>query len=98
MVSGRRINGKIAYTSEDEAESTRERCIRVAAIVIVTTAGIWKVCWGVRNEEPLLIENGTVTMLSRSGIRGGNKSFIFIVGGQEREGVTVQIKSKQNLE
>ena len=44
MISGRRMNRRIAYTCEDQAESTRERCIRVEAIVIVTTAGAWNIC------------------------------------------------------
>ena len=44
---------KVSYTSEDpEAKFTRERCIRVAAIVIMIRLGISNICGVKRIKKP----------------------------------------------
>ena len=45
-------NQRVSYMLEDpEAKSTRERCIRVAAIVMTITLGVSNVCGVKRNKE-----------------------------------------------
>src|SRR6266851_2224967 len=53
IMSRRKHVWRMAHASEDpDVKSTRERCIRVAAIVIVITAGPWNICIAEKRKKP----------------------------------------------
>jgi len=51
VLSRKKKGSEGSYTSE-EAKFTRERCIRVAAIVIMITPGVSNICGAEKNDKP----------------------------------------------